>query len=851
MATSKLDILIDIQSRLKGLEDAQRGLAQTRASAEGLGGSLRNIANFAIGNLASQAFMQAAAGMKQAAQSGINFNATLEQQTIAFKTLLGSLAPAQRRIQELTKFAAETPFEFPEIVEANKQLQVLTGGALATAEGMRLVGDAAATTGRPISEVSMWMGRLYAGLQSGTPIGEATLRLLEMGLVTADTKRELEQLQASGIGGPEAWAVAERNFRRFSGAMKDQAQTFNGLLSTARDNANIMAGIASEPIFEAIKKGLGAAANDSGPWLEFGKKVRGYLDAAFAAFQDGTFGEFLALSLAAGAEKGAQLMGKVLDSTLFNSSFWARLTSGWVTFSVRVMELLLKAFETPIAYATAGFAFLMARTVAAFEKLGAVVKAVFSSVMSGDLKGLPDAVRAAVNAGPELIKWENTLAAAQAEAAKETKEATDRWRERLSVTKEILGTNSELSKAMDAEGSALSKLTALVEKYMAARAKLDAQKGAGGGAGNNPGVATGQTPTDIAAFLRADKQRLEELKAAQGMVQGSWLLTDAEKFRAQRKGYADQLELLDGIVSKLEQRAKLEQDPATKKELLKEADSFRAEGTRTRGEAANMGPDPQSLLEQTFAKYTEFKNSLGTFASDLGSLVIAPFQGMAQSLTGAIQGLIMRTMTWGQAWRSILSGIVASTIQAFAQMVSNFVMRMVLQFTIGKALQAAAIAAALPMAAAATAMWSTPAFLASVATLGGAPVVGGVALTAGMASALASSLAFTAGGGFAEGGYTGNGGKYQPAGIVHRGEFVFSQADVARIGLPQIQAFRSGAAPSFSPASGGGAPARGGMGAGQLIVVDSRREASRIAENSATEAFIVDVVKRNRGYLIA
>jgi len=36
--------------------------------------------------------------------------------------------------------------------------------------------------------------------------------------------------------------------------------------------------------------------------------------------------------------------------------------------------------------------------------------------------------------------------------------------------------------------------------------------------------------------------------------------------------------------------------------------------------------------------------------------------------------------------------------------------------------------------------------------------------------------------GYADGGYTGPGGKYQPAGIVHKGEVVFSQADVARHG---------------------------------------------------------------------
>lgn len=38
------------------------------------------------------------------------------------------------------------------------------------------------------------------------------------------------------------------------------------------------------------------------------------------------------------------------------------------------------------------------------------------------------------------------------------------------------------------------------------------------------------------------------------------------------------------------------------------------------------------------------------------------------------------------------------------------------------------------------------------------------------------------GGGFASGGYTGAGGKYEPAGIVHKGEVVFSQRDVRNHG---------------------------------------------------------------------
>lgn len=45
---------------------------------------------------------------------------------------------------------------------------------------------------------------------------------------------------------------------------------------------------------------------------------------------------------------------------------------------------------------------------------------------------------------------------------------------------------------------------------------------------------------------------------------------------------------------------------------------------------------------------------------------------------------------------------------------------------------------------------------------------------------------------FANGGYTGSGGKYQPAGIVHAGEYVFSQASVSRLGVGNLDRLHRG-----------------------------------------------------------
>ncbi|MDK7838891.1 phage tail protein, partial [Klebsiella pneumoniae] len=59
-------------------------------------------------------------------------------------------------------------------------------------------------------------------------------------------------------------------------------------------------------------------------------------------------------------------------------------------------------------------------------------------------------------------------------------------------------------------------------------------------------------------------------------------------------------------------------------------------------------------------------------------------------------------------------------------------------------------------------------------------------------ASIVSNIQAVSGVGFASGGYTGPGGKYQPAGIVHKGEYVFDQASTNRIGVSQLEALRNG-----------------------------------------------------------
>lgn len=78
-----------------------------------------------------------------------------------------------------------------------------------------------------------------------------------------------------------------------------------------------------------------------------------------------------------------------------------------------------------------------------------------------------------------------------------------------------------------------------------------------------------------------------------------------------------------------------------------------------------------------------------------------------------------------------------------------------------------------------------------------------MAQAAAHGASIISSIKAVSGSGFADGGYTGAGGKYDVAGLVHKGEVVWSQQDVARYGGWQnVDAMRRGVMPAANDNGG-------------------------------------------------
>lgn len=297
--------------------------AKTAGFTSGISGAMSKLRGLASGFAKIAAPVGAIggiAGLTAGIGKAIGKAAELETLETAFQPLLGSAAAAEDRIAELADFAASTPFELPEIAAASKTLETLTRGALATGDGLTMVGDVAAATGRPFDEISTTIGRLYDGLDSGRPVGEALARLQELGVISGETRGQLEGMQAEGLKGAEVWAVAEQAMGKFSGGMKLQSGTWNGLLSTVKDNIGLAFAEFGTPIIDSLKPYLASAADTAGTLTEkaaeFGRKIGETISFVAAAFSTGNVTTILAEGLKVGFMESVNFLWKSLRATI-------------------------------------------------------------------------------------------------------------------------------------------------------------------------------------------------------------------------------------------------------------------------------------------------------------------------------------------------------------------------------------------------------------------------------------------------------------------------------------------------------------------------------------------------------
>lgn len=235
----------------------------------------------------------------------VSSNAAMEQTKIAFTTLLGSSQAAGSYLQTLWNFAAKTPFQFPTLANASQQLLAFGYKAKDTVPMLTTLGDALSAMGRTdagsLQEIVSIFGQMNA---AGKVNAMDMMRLTYLGIpgwkLLADSMHlsvtQVQELSKKGklLSSEAIPELLAGLHQTFGGAMANQALTFNGLLTTVKDNLQAAWRTVSGPLFDQAKAAL----------VTFGNLV------ASPSFQQG------AVILGQGVANAFKIIGQVLGATV-------------------------------------------------------------------------------------------------------------------------------------------------------------------------------------------------------------------------------------------------------------------------------------------------------------------------------------------------------------------------------------------------------------------------------------------------------------------------------------------------------------------------------------------------------
>jgi tape measure domain-containing protein len=265
MPANKLEIQIggDARGLKKELGDTKGALEGFRKNASRVFEASRGgLAKFAAGGAAAAATIVSVGSALALLKKGMDGAINAEKTRVAFEVLTGSATKAKAVLADISKFAAETPFELPELEEAGKKLLSFGIGTKDLVADMRMLGDVASALGIPLGELADIYGKLKV---QGRVFGEDINQIQGRGInITAALAKQFGVAESAVKGMVEEGRVGFDNVRyalqqmtgaggQFFQMMERQSGTLGGKLSTLSDSVNMALTKFSEPIRDELK----------------------------------------------------------------------------------------------------------------------------------------------------------------------------------------------------------------------------------------------------------------------------------------------------------------------------------------------------------------------------------------------------------------------------------------------------------------------------------------------------------------------------------------------------------------------------------------------------------------------
>ncbi|QUO43459.1 hypothetical protein KDJ56_11160 [Brevibacillus composti] len=193
-----------------------------------------------------------------AVKKGFNWlvgaNADLEQYRNTLSVVLKSEEEAIKTLEWAQQFAAKTPFEIPQIVEATTRMSAYGINAQKT---LGIVGDMASVMGKDLMQAveavaDAQTGELERLKEFGITKGMIEEQAKLMGMNPINNKGQITDQQAFNDA---LFALMEE---RFKGGMEMQSKSFKGMISNAQDFMGTLGRRLGAPLFDKLKEGLGS-----------------------------------------------------------------------------------------------------------------------------------------------------------------------------------------------------------------------------------------------------------------------------------------------------------------------------------------------------------------------------------------------------------------------------------------------------------------------------------------------------------------------------------------------------------------------------------------------------------------
>ena len=206
--------------------------------------------------------------------SGVKYNSQMEQYITSFGTMLGSAEEATKLVNNLKEMGAKTPFETSDLAKASQTLLAFGTSAEDLLPTLQMLGDVSQGNKERFDSLTLAFAQVgSAGKLSGQDllqfVNAGFNPLNEISKMTGESMAELkERMSAGGVSAEEvaeAFKHATSEGGQFYQAMVAQSQTFNGQMSTLKDNAMSFIGELTQGVTNTLKDSVLPTVNG---WLE-------------------------------------------------------------------------------------------------------------------------------------------------------------------------------------------------------------------------------------------------------------------------------------------------------------------------------------------------------------------------------------------------------------------------------------------------------------------------------------------------------------------------------------------------------------------------------------------------------